>query len=676
VNRTYRQNGSVKPWTDIGDHQSKSMCGLAGQFTNQTAAEGEACHQVAAMGAALMHRGPDDHGMRCDPTGRVALAHRRLAILDLSPEGHQPMASRSGRYTLVYNGEVYNHEELRRELTGIRWRGHSDTETILAAIEYWGLKSAVRRFVGMFAFALWDRDEAALWLVRDRLGIKPLYYGFIPSGLLFASELNALRAHPGFHAEIDRDALHLLLRYNTIPAPHTIYRNVFKLRAGTILCCREPNRAAMEETTFWSASEVAAAGQKRPFDGTPTEAVDRLDALLREAVGLRMLSDVPLGAFLSGGVDSSTVVALMQAQSSRPVRTFSIGTPETAFDEAPHARAVAAHLGADHVELYVTPVEALEVVPRLATICDEPFADSSQIPTFLVSQLARRSVTVALSGDGGDELFAGYNRHVWADRVWRAMRPVPQVIRSVLARGLTAVPPDTWDRWFNLAGPVLPKAARQRMPGYKLHKLADGLAAETPLDLYRRLASQWADPSLLLCGGQEPATWANGAQNLADFPSQMMLLDLQQYLPDDILMKVDRASMAVSLEVRVPILDHRVVEFAWQLPLALKLREGQSKWVLRQVLNRYVPRELIERPKTGFGIPLGGWLRGPLRDWAEALLDERRLRDEGYFHPQPIRAAWHEHLAGTHSWEYPLWTVLMFQAWLEQQSAQPAVRVA
>ena len=636
----------------------------------QPSDDGEAGRQVEAMCAALRHRGPDDSGVWLDPSCGIALAHRRLSILDLSPEGHQPMISASGRYVMVYNGEVYNHGALRRELNGVAWRGHSDTETMLAAIERWGLQSALKRFVGMFAFAVWDRNERALWLVRDRLGIKPLYYGFSSVGLLFASELGAFRAHPEFHGEIDRNALHLLMRYNAILAPYTIYQNVFKLSPGTMLCFRAPRREAMEETTFWSASGVAVEGQKQPFSGTPAEAVEQLEALLRDAVRLRMLADVPLGALLSGGVDSSTVVALMQSQSSRPVQTFSIGTPESGFDEAPHARAVAAHLGTEHTELYVTPAEAMDAVPRLPAMCDEPFADSSQIPTFLVSQLARRSVTVALSGDGGDELFAGYNRHRWAQRVWRAMRPVPHVLRDALARGITAVAPDTWDRWFGLAGPVLPKAAQHRMPGYKLHKLADSLAARSRLDLYRRLASQWSDPTQLICGGEEPSFPLNETSDVADFASRMMLLDLQRYLPDDILTKVDRASMAVSLEVRVPILDHRVVEFAWRLPLSLKLRDGQSKWVLRQVLYRYVPRGLIERPKAGFGIALGEWLRGPLRDWAEALLDERRLREQGYLHPAPIRSAWTEHLAGTHNREYQLWTVLMFQAWLERQHAE------
>ncbi|MEM0962266.1 MAG: asparagine synthase (glutamine-hydrolyzing) [Bacteroidota bacterium] len=646
------------------------MCGLTGWLSKHSRTSGDARAWVEEACDALKHRGPDDGDVWTDEAGRIALGHRRLSILDLSPEGRQPMASRGGRYVIAFNGEIYNHGALRRELPDNDWRGYSDTETMLAAIERWGVEAAVRRFVGMFAFALWDRERGELSLVRDRLGIKPLAYGFTSEGMLFASELSAFRAHPAFRAEVDRDALHLLLRYNSIPAPHTIYRGVFKVRPGRILRVRAPHPEAVEERAYWSATEVAIEGQHRPFEGTPEEAVDTLEALLRDAVGMRMLSDVPLGAFLSGGVDSSTVVALMQAQSERPVRTFSIGSPDAGFDEAPQAAAVAAHLGTDHTELYVTPAEALDVVPRLAAMYDEPFADSSQIPTFLVSQLARQSVTVALSGDGGDELFAGYNRHMWAGRVWQAMRRVPRLVRLGLARSLTAVAPDTWDRAFTRLDPVLPAAMQQRMPGYKLHKLAAGMRAGSPLDLYRRLASQWVDPATLVISGREPASEADTAASLQDFPSQMMLLDMQRYLPDDILTKVDRASMAVSLEARVPILDHRVVEFAWRLPLSFKLRNGQSKWVLRQVLYRHVPSALIERPKTGFGIPLGTWLRGPLRDWAESLLNEKRLREAGYFRPDPIRTAWAQHLAGTHAWEHQLWTILLFQAWLERQQIE------
>ena len=648
------------------------MCGLVGCFHKVDGSGASLRETVGHMTDPLTHRGPDDAGVWASEDGRVGLGHRRLSILDLSPEGHQPMASPSGRYVMVYNGEVYNHAALRRELGEVAWRGHSDTETILAAIERWGLQPAVERFVGMFAIALWDREREELALVRDRLGIKPLYYGFTPAGLVFGSELHALIQHPSFERTVDRDALTLYLRYNSIPAPHTIYRDAYKVVPGTLLRFRNPTREGREERTYWSASDVAAQGQRSPFTGSADAAVDRLDALLREAVGARMLADVPLGAFLSGGVDSSVVVALMQTQSDRPVRTFSIGSPDAGFDEAPQARLVAEHLGTDHTELYVTAQDALDTVPLLGRMYDEPFADSSQIPTYLVSALARRDVTVALSGDGGDELFAGYNRHVWAGRVWNAMRLLPRPGRRVLARGLTGVAPDTWDRWFERAAPVLPGALQQRMPGYKLHKLALGLKASGPMDLYRRLASQWPDPERLVRGGAEPVERSPaGIEDLTDFASQMMLMDLLRYLPDDILTKVDRASMAVSLEARVPLLDHRVVEFAWQLPLAMKLREGTSKWVLRQVLYRYVPRELIERPKTGFGIPIGAWLRGPLRDWAESLLNERRLREEGYFDPAPIHRAWSQHLAGTHSWEHQLWTVLMFQDWLHHHK-EPA----
>lgn len=649
------------------------MCGLAGCFHRHEESSASLHETVARMTGPLAHRGPDDSGVWVDDSARVGLGHRRLSIIDLSAEGHQPMASPGGRFVMVYNGEVYNHLALRANLGDVQWRGHSDTETILAAMEAWGIEETLKRCVGMFAIAVWDRQREALTLARDRLGIKPLYYGFVAGGMVWGSELRALTAHPEFTEEIDREALTLYLRYNSIPAPHTIYRDTFKVMPGTMMTVAAPRADAVEATSYWSAEDVARAGQNSPFAGSPDEAVERLDVLLRDAVGSRMLADVPLGAFLSGGVDSSTVVALMQAQSSRPVRTFSIGSPDAGYDEAPQARAVANHLGTDHTELYVTSSDALDVVPMLASMFDEPFADSSQIPTYLVSALARRDVTVSLSGDGGDELFAGYNRHVWAGRVWRWMRRIPFSGRRVLGKGLTSVAPNTWDRWFERANPLLPSSLQQRMPGYKLHKLAAGLNASGPLDLYRRLVSQWPEPERLVIGGREPKHQTSAAlEALPDFASQMMLMDMQRYLPDDILTKVDRASMAVSLEARVPLLDHRVVEFAWQLPLSMKLRDGTSKWALRKVLYQYVPRELIERPKTGFGIPLGTWLRGPLREWAEALLDEQRLREDGFFHPEPIREAWHQHQAGTHTWEHPLWTVLMFQDWLHNRPTAPS----
>lgn len=658
------------------------MCGVVG-FWSPGGSPQEMLETVGRMAAAAPHRGPDDQGEWVDAGAGIALGHRRLSILDLSPGGHQPMASRGGRYVAVFNGEVYNFRALRRELEagphGASFRGHSDTEVILAAVEAWGLEAAVRRFVGMFVIALWDRRECVLHLVRDRLGIKPLYYGWCGDTLLFGSELKMLRPHPRFEGRVDRDALTLLLRHNCIPAPYSIFQGIRKLTPGTVLSVRSPRDRDAEPVAFWSAREVAEQGMRSPFTGSDAEATDELDSLLRDAVRLRMEADVPLGAFLSGGVDSSTVVALMQAQSARPVKTFSIGSPEAGYDEAQDARRVARHLGTDHTELYVTPREALEVIPSLPELYDEPFADSSQIPTFLVSRLARTQVTVSLSGDGGDELFGGYNRHLWVDRIWRRVGWIPRGVRRGAAGAITGVPPHAWDRVYRALEPVLPAAQRHRVPGYKVHKLAGTLGADSPQSMYRHLTSHWTDPAALVRGAQEPPTLLSGGREGpagADVTRRMMYLDLVTYLPDDILTKVDRASMGVSLEARVPILDHRVVEFAWRLPMRMRIRDGQGKWLLRQVLYRYVPRELIERPKTGFGVPIGEWLRGPLREWAEALLDPRRLRDEGYFHPGEIRRRWEEHLSGRRSWEYHLWDVLVFQSWLEAQTQARAPALA
>ncbi|HYG46431.1 MAG TPA: asparagine synthase (glutamine-hydrolyzing) [Allosphingosinicella sp.] len=657
------------------------MCGIAGFIGGRFDSQG-ARAVLARMTGAIAYRGPDSAGAWLDTDHKVALGHRRLAILDLSPAGEQPMTSPSGRFVTVYNGEIYNHLELRERLPG-PWRGHSDTETLLAAIDAWGMEKALRECAGMFALALWDRQEKALVLARDRLGEKPLYYGWQGAGadaaFLFGSELKALARHPAFRREIDRQALALFTRFNYVPAPHSIYAGIAKLPPGTFLTLRAGERTPAV-TPYWSAAEVAAAGAAAPLDIGPEEATDALERVLARAVSQQMISDVPLGAFLSGGVDSSTVVALMQAQSSRPVKSFSIGFHDRAYNEAEHAGAVARHLGTDHHELYVRPEDALAVIPSLPGIYDEPFADASQVPTLLVSRLARKQVTVALSGDGGDELFAGYNRYRLAARNWSRISKLPRPLRSAVARGLVAFSPEQWNKVAAAVSPILPASFRLSLPGEKVHKAARGLASASADELYQGLVSSWRDPAGLVIGGAEPATL--GPETLARLDGlgtteRMMALDMLTYLPDDILAKVDRAAMSVSLETRVPLLDHRVVEYAWRLPLDLKLRGGQSKWVLRQLLYRHVPPALIERPKMGFGIPIDAWLRGPLKGWAEELIGERRLSSEGYFEPAPIRAAWDSHQSGRANMQYQIWAILMFQSWLEGQSApEEAERLA
>jgi asparagine synthase (glutamine-hydrolysing) len=642
------------------------MCGIAGFWQTKRQVEIPA-EILLRMGTALKHRGPDDSGVFYDDSTGLGLVHRRLSILDLSPAGHQPMASHSGRYLIIFNGEVYNFEEIKSELDpGHAWRGHSDTEVMLEAFELWGVEAAVKRFVGMFAFALWDRKEQKLYLVRDRLGIKPLYYGWVEGQFVFASELKAIRQYPGFQAQIDRDVLALYMRHNYVPAPHCIYQGISKLNAGCILVLGGPQEQPVV-SRYWSATEVAREGLRSPVDGSEAEIIEQLEGKLAEAVKLRMIADVPLGAFLSGGIDSSTVVALMQSQSRRPVKTFTIGFHEDAYNEANHAKNIAAHLGTDHTELYVTPQEALNVVPLLPAMYDEPFADVSQIPTYLVSRLARQSVTVSLSGDGGDELFGGYGRYFLMKRVWNSMRPFPKPLRQAVSRMIAAVSPKTIDSMYRLASPLVPRNKRSFPMGDKAHKLARLLGAESQERVYMHALTHWDNPSAVVNGAVEPATVQQFVQDARWLPSMeeiMMLTDTVHYLPDDILTKVDRASMAVSLEARVPILDHRVVEFAWKLPMHFKIRDGKGKWALRQVLYKYVPAAMIERPKMGFGVPIDSWLRGGLREWAEDLLSVDSLERHGLFNSGAIRTKWQEHTSGGRNWQYLLWDVLVFQDWM------------
>jgi len=657
------------------------------------------------MANAIAHRGPDDSGAWADAQAGIALGHRRLSIVDLSPAGHQPMASASGRFVMAFNGEIYNHLELRRELEGMdprlreddgnKWRGHSDTETLLAGFEHWGIEATLAKTVGMFAIALWDVQQRTLHLARDRFGEKPLYYGWAGSGagraFVFGSELKALRAFPGFANPVCREALAQYMRFMYVPAPRSIYQGVFKLEPGCLLSIKgaaplaapaQPLRPpAVHETLtlsrWWSLADVVQAGAQQQITDEG-EAVELLEQRLADAVRLQSLADVPLGAFLSGGVDSSAIVALMQQQSMRPVKTFTVGFEEAGFDESPYARAVAQHLGTDHTELFVTSAEAQALIGQLPAMYDEPFADSSQIPTHLVCRAAHQHVTVALSGDAGDELFGGYNRYFWGPRIWNRLSQLPYAVRRALGVAITGVPIAAWDALSWPVNALLPGSRGIARLGDKAHKLAAGLRGVRNLDdLYLSLVSEWQDPAAVVRGeGAAAVLWEPPSlledplpdTGVPDGQLRMMYRDSMTYLPDDILCKVDRAAMATSLETRVPFLDHRVAELAWRLPLDMKIRGNEGKWALRQVLYKYVPRKLIERPKAGFGIPVGQWLRGPLRPWAESLLNEQRLQSEGYFYPAPIRQRWREHVSGQRDHTHSLWAVLMFQAWLESVS--------
>ena len=626
------------------------MCGFSGYLQVGGKAEPDRSAVLQAMGLALRHRGPDDQGHWLDANVDFGMTHQRLSIADLSQAGHQPMLSHDDRHVLAFNGEIYNFPALRaaleKDTPDMMWRGHSDTEILLEALARWGLARTLAAAVGMFAFALWDRRDRTLTLARDRMGEKPLYWGWQGGTLIFGSELTALEAHPACLRQVDRGALSLLLRYNYIPEPHSIYQGIRKLPAGHFVILRPDGREPVPEP-YWDYRDVVRVGDTAPFAGTESEAIDTLESLLMDSVAGQMVSDVPLGAFLSGGLDSSTVVALMQKQSSQRVHTYAIGFENKAYDEADHARAVAAHLGTDHTELYVSDQDTLAVVPELARIYSEPFADSSQIPTYLVSRMARRGVTVALSGDGADELLGGYTHHQYLPRLWNLLAPVPHGLRRCAAALLSPLP----------------------FPG-RAGKLLGVLDARSREDLYWRTRSLWPEPaatvrsavepdSLLRSQCRDPSDW----RFVRSFATWIMAMEALEYMPGDVLAKVDRAAMANGLETRAPFLDHRVVEFTARLPLSLKLRNGQGKWLLRQLLYRHVPQAMVDRPKKGFSVPLGAWLRGPLRDWAEGLLAESRLQADGYFDAAAVRRTWTEHIQGRSDQATRLWSVLMFQAW-------------
>jgi asparagine synthase (glutamine-hydrolysing) len=642
------------------------MCGFAGFIGFKSLNIDQVDSIATKMNDSISHRGPDGSGILIDENSQIVLTHRRLSIIDLSEAGSQPMNSLSGRYVIAYNGEIYNHNDLRLKLKGrVNWRGGSDTETLLALIELEGLEKALDQIVGMFAFALFDKKNKSLYLVRDRMGEKPLYYGWQKNVFLFGSELKALKKHPAFENRVARDSIALQMRHNCIPAPYSIYKGIKKLMPGTFLKLSISANSAIkkelpEPKKYWSFDKIASSSIKEPFKGDETSAILELDRLLSQSVKNQMSADVPLGAFLSGGVDSSTIVALMQKQSSIPIKTFSIGFNESSYDEARYAKKVANHLATDHTELYVTSQQAMKVIDKLPKLYDEPFSDSSQIPTYLVSTMTRQDVKVSLSGDGGDELFGGYNRYFKTHQWWDKINLLPLNLRVLLSKQLLSIPPSFWDK----SGSIF-----KGVSGNRISKIAGVLSAQDEKSLYRYFTSHWDDPARVVINSKEPNTQiTHPSISLNSNVEQMMALDSKTYLPDDILTKVDRAAMGVSLETRIPLLDHRIVEFAWKLPLSMKIRNGQGKWILKELLYQYVPKDLLERPKMGFGVPIDSWLRGPLKDWAENLLDESRLKQEGYFDPNLIRKKWEEHISGSSNWQYHLWDVLMFQAWLEEQS--------
>jgi asparagine synthase (glutamine-hydrolysing) len=635
------------------------MCGIAGILSMESRGADILRADIDRMSNAIAHRGPDDSGSWIDPKERCALGFRRLAILDLSPNGHQPMLSPSGRFAIIFNGEIYNHLELRDELVkeGFSFRGHSDTETLCAGVEHWGINETIRRCIGMFAIAIWDQESATLSLVRDRLGIKPLYVYRRGNLLLFASELKALKAHPGFHTDIDEESIANFLRYLYIPSPATIFKEVTKIRPGHVMTVAASRPIETHSQAYWSIENAYRSGAENPFDGSDDDAVSQLEYLLLDAVRLRKLSDVPLGALLSGGVDSTTVVAMMQAGASQPTRTFSIGFTSAEHDESRYAAEIAQYLGTSHTTLTLDGSDSLKLVPELPYIFDEPLADPSQIPTYLVCQLARSDVTVALTGDGGDEVFAGYHRYIQGHRLIPAVQRIPQPLRNVASATLRNLSTD----WYPAVEPIA-RMSGQRLVQQKMGKLSRILRADQEGGMYRSLLSAWQDPREVMTrnsNGVDPVCDAFGATSLLPLLDRMMLVDQSTYLPDDLLAKVDRASMAVSLEARVPLLDHRVIEFAWRLPAHMKIRNGRGKWILRQVLNRHVPAELVDRPKVGFSVPIAEWLRGPLRSWGDDIIQSAQEPLDR----TAVLAAWQRLQSGDEQYALGMWAVLMLQAW-------------
>lgn len=648
------------------------MCGITGFFEIVRRMNSNDAHSIISnMTDRLIHRGPNDKGIWVDTETGLALGHRRLSILDLSREGHQPKFSACGRYIVVYNGEIYNFLELRTELEslGHSFYGNSDTEVLLASFTEWGVEASLKKFNGMFSFGLWDLKERILYLARDRFGKKPLYYGQSQNSFMFASELKALHCHPDFVAKIDMQALSLYLRYAYIPTPYCIYSGFSKLVPGTYITVNLSKKNEINISppiSYWNPIERAIQCKNNSFGGTEQEAMETMEELLMDSVRIRMISDVPLGVFLSGGVDSSLVTALMQAQSQDPIKTFSIGFHEQAYNEAQDAKRVANHLGTDHTELYVTDKEAMTVIERLPELYDEPFADSSQIPTFLVSQMSQKHVTVVLSGDGGDEIFGGYNRHIWIPKITHILEKIPFTARRLIAKGLNSTSPLRWKRLLDKLNILLPDFLKHRNQGEKIQKISQALSLKNEELLYLEMVTHWHPNEIFLNIMEEPYTLPadpSAWPALNNLSQTIMLLDAITYLTDDILVKVDRASMSNSLEVRCPILDSRVIEYSWRLPLSFKINNGRSKWLLRNILYKYVPSEIIERPKMGFGIPVDEWLRGPLREWAEELLSENKLKQSGLFSPHPIRKKWNEHIGNQRNHQHLLWAILMFQMW-------------